>query len=78
MARALRHDADNAQAFDLVSLFKCVDDLLSTITIAKPAALFESFIREIDIRERDRKISAGDTLQEKVNDLCFLAANRCS
>lgn len=49
---------------------------MSTIPISG-AILLNSLIREENIRKGDRKIRAGDTLQEKIDRFCFFVTDQC-
>ena len=71
MARALRHDTDHAQAFNCALLFEGVNDFLRTIPKIHTPTIRRFLIREISIREGDRKLTACNQGKNEINDLCF-------
>ncbi len=71
MARALCHDTDHAQALNCAFLFEGVDDLLRTIPKIHTPTIRRFLIREISIREGDRKLTACNQGKNEINDLRF-------
>lgn len=71
MARALRHNSDNAQAFNCALLLEGIDDLLRAIPNVIVAKTFRLFVGIISIGEGDREVRACDQGQDEISDLCF-------